>query len=181
MTYEDKILKILEENNGHISRKTIVDMGIPTIYLTRLVNQGRIERVDRGIYIDVNYLQDELYILSLKYPKLIFSRRTALYLNNLSNRSIGIIEVNVPKDYNNKNISDIKIYRVNKSIYETGKEYISTDFGNLVPTYNMERCICDLYLLDDFDLEQRKFAIDYYVSQGINREKLYKYSKTFGI
>jgi len=51
MTYEDKILKILEENNGHISRKTIVDMGIPTIYLTRLVNQGRIERVDRGIYI----------------------------------------------------------------------------------------------------------------------------------
>ncbi|HHT55752.1 MAG TPA: type IV toxin-antitoxin system AbiEi family antitoxin domain-containing protein, partial [Acholeplasma sp.] len=181
MTNQDKILKILEDNNGHISRKTIVENDIPTIYLTRLVNEGIIERVSKGIYVDVNYLQDELYTFSLKYPKLVFSRRTALYLNNLSNRSIGVIEANVPRNYNNKNINDIKIYRVNEITYETGKEYIKTDFGNLVPTYNIERCICDLYLLDDYDLEQRKYAIDYYITQGINRERLYEYSKIFGI
>lgn len=159
----------------------LVENNIPTTYLTRLVNKGTIERVSRGVYIDVNYLEDEFYVISLKYPKLIFSRRTALYLNNMSNRSIDKIEANSTRNYFNENIKNIKIYRVNKEIYETGITDVITPFGNIVKTYNMERCICDLYLLDEYDIEQRKYAIDYYLTKKVNLERLYKYANKFGI
>lgn len=181
MSYEDKIIKLIKENNGHISRKMLVEDNIPTTYLTRLVNKGTIERVSRGVYIDVDYLEDEFYVISLKYPKLIFSRRTALYLNNMSNRSIDKIEANSTRNYFNENIKDIKIYRVNEEVYETGITDVITPFGNIVKTYNMERCICDLYLLDEYDIEQRKYAIDYYLTKKVNLERLYKYANKFGI
>lgn len=181
MNQMEKLIKLLKDNNGHISRKMVSEKGIPTVYLTRLVNEGKLERVRQGIYIDKDYLEDDLYTMSLKYPNIVFSRRTALYLNNLSNRSINVIEANVPKNYNNKNMGNIKVYRVNEMYYKTGIEYVETSFGNLVPTYNMERCICDLYILNDFDLEQRKYAVDYYLNQKINIERLYRYAKKFKI
>lgn len=181
MTYNSKVKHILKKNNGYITTALLENEKIPRVYLTRLVNEGLITRVNRGIYVLSTQLEDELYINALKYPKAIFSRGTALYLNNMSNQTLYEIEVNLPHEYNTHRIKTLKTYRVNEIIYNTGETMIKTSFGNQVRSYDKERCICELFLHDDFDNEQKKYAIDAYVKEGIHYEKLYKYAKTLKI
>ena len=51
MNKEEQILKLIEDNNGVITTKEIVDSNINRIFLTRLVNKGELERVKNGVYV----------------------------------------------------------------------------------------------------------------------------------
>ena len=72
--------------NGYLTTKSIVNNGIPRIYLTKLVKNGVIERVSRGIYVKKDVLVDEFVILQSKSKYAIYSNTTALYLYGFSNR-----------------------------------------------------------------------------------------------
>jgi predicted transcriptional regulator of viral defense system len=49
ITLAEKLLKYIRRK-GIVRAKELNRLGIPTIYLTRLVQEGRIERVNRGLY-----------------------------------------------------------------------------------------------------------------------------------
>lgn len=181
MNYEEKITNIIKENNGHINNSHIISLGIPTIYLTRMVRKGKLIRVDRGIYVLPNIIEDEFYINFLKYKNIVYSRKTALYLNNLANKSIRSIDANVPLNYSNTNINAIKVFRVNNTVYQTGIAKVVTPYGNEVKAYDKERCICDLFALDIYDSEEIRFAINEYRKERIDYEKLYSYAETLNV
>lgn len=181
MNYEEKILDIVINNKGHTNNGQIKEKGIPTIYLTRLVNKGLLLRVERGIYVLPNIIEDEFYINSLKYNNIVYSRKTALYLNNLSNKSIRSMDANVPINYSNTSIKTVKIYRVNSVTYQTGITKVVTPYGNEVKAYDKERCICDLFVLDIYDSEEIRFAINEYRKERIDYEKLYNYASTLKV
>jgi len=50
MDYYNKIMKLANENNGIITSQMLKDREIPSIYLTRMVKEGKLQKVDRGIY-----------------------------------------------------------------------------------------------------------------------------------
>lgn len=177
MSYEDKIMNIVRGNNGHTNNAHIKEQGIPTVYLTRLVDKGLLSRVERGIYILPNILEDEFYINYLKYSNIVYSRKAALYLNNLANKSLRALDVNVPKNYSNPNVTSVKIFRVNDKTYKIGITKVKTPYGNEVKTYDKERCICDLFLLDIYDNEEIKYAIREYRKERVDYEKLYNYAQ----
>lgn len=62
MNYSEKIYEYMNNNNGYITNKLTRELGIPSIYLSRMVETNEIVRVERGIYILPTYLDDELYI-----------------------------------------------------------------------------------------------------------------------
>ena len=62
MNYEDKIIEYMNNNEGYITNKITKELGVPTIYLTRMVNDKIIVRVSRGIYALPNVFEDELFI-----------------------------------------------------------------------------------------------------------------------
>ena len=64
MEYEKKILNLF--NSSYLTTKSIVNNGIPRIYLTKLVKNGVIERVSRGVYVKKDVLVDEFVILQSK-------------------------------------------------------------------------------------------------------------------
>ncbi len=181
VNFEEKIVNILKTNKGHINNRLIKQLGIPTIYLTRLVNKGLIVRVERGIYVLPDIIEDEFYINSLKYNNIVYSRKTALYLNKLANKSIRSIDANVPLNYSNANIKALKIYRVNDVTYQTGITKVITPYGNEVKAYDKERCICDLFVLDIYDNEEIRFAINEYRKERIDYEKLYNYAESLKV
>ena len=79
LTYIERIKAILQDHNGLIFTKDITKNNIPRVYLASLVKTGEIERVSRGVYVDSNKIEDEMYYLHVKYPKLIYSHETALF------------------------------------------------------------------------------------------------------
>ena len=56
MTNEEKILKILKDNNGIITTKEIKKNNIANVYLTRLINKGYIDRVKKGLYVSFHFI-----------------------------------------------------------------------------------------------------------------------------
>ena len=98
MEYENKILNLFK--NGYLTTKDVNDNNIPRFYLTKLIKEGKIERVSRGVYIKKNELVDEFVILQSKSKNAIYSNTTALYLHGFSNRIPIKYDITINSGYN---------------------------------------------------------------------------------
>ena len=95
----DKILKIIEKNNGYVTTSEVVNNGIERRFLTNMVKNGILVRISKGYYGVKNYIPDEYYKIASKSKNVRFSMATALYLHNLSNRNPLIYNVTLPFGY----------------------------------------------------------------------------------
>lgn len=146
MNYLEKLKELIEIKHGTLLSADLDSYKIPRVYLQMMVAEGQLERVDRGVYVSVDSIEDELYAMQVKYPKLIYSHETALYFHGLTDRSPFDYSASVPSGYKVvKNVADrFKIYYVKKDLHELGVETIKSSHGNPIRSYNIERTICDL-------------------------------------
>ena len=166
--------------NGHILSKDVKENNIPTIYLSRLEKKGKIKKVSRGIYVLNDYIEDYFYIYASQYSKLVYTNLTALYLNNLTNRQFTGYEAIFPYGTNTKDIPIKGYVTRNKDMYELGIDYILTPYGNKVKCHDRERCICNVFLFNLVDEEEKAYIIKEYIQNYLNIEKLYSYAKKLG-
>jgi len=181
MNHSETILIYMKKNHGYITNKQVKDLSVPTIYLKRMQDDKKINKIERGIYVLPSVLEDELFIYYLRYKKIVYTGNTALVLNDLSNRSLKEIEANVLYRYNTHRISNLKVHRVNDIRYSLGRTMKRTQFGNLVPTYNQERVICEIFIDDVLDNEGLNYAINMARSRKIDYERLYEYAVKLNI
>lgn len=185
MKQEDIVKKYIEQRNGIVKTSELRKAGVDTITLTRLVKKGIIERIARGLYIDINTFEDTYYIFQYQCSKAIFSHETALFFHDLTDRTPIKIMSTIPSGYNTKFIKDKKYLfsYLKKELYDLGKTKVKTPYGNEVYCYDMERTICDL-IRDKEKIESYQFtdAMKRYAklkTKDIN--KLYKYAEKFNI
>ena len=146
MNYIEIIEKIMNEQNGVILSSDLNSYDIPRAYLSMMVQEAQIERAGRGIYLLPDTLEDEMYIMQRKYPNLIYSHETALFLLGLTDRTRFEYSATVPSGYMVvNNISEkFKIYYIKKDLHLMGVTEGKTTFGNSVQLYNVERTVCDV-------------------------------------
>ena len=80
------IQKQIQEMLDHqsiIRTSDVVKKGIPKPYLNRMVENGQLIKVARGIYITDWSQYDEYAIFQLQHQKVIYSYLSALYLHGL--------------------------------------------------------------------------------------------------
>ncbi|NLI91574.1 MAG: hypothetical protein GX434_05030 [Peptococcaceae bacterium] len=145
MNNMDKILKILEDN-GILFTSDLKRLNIPRTYLSKLEKQGEIERVSRGVYISKNMIDDEIYYVQLKFPNIIYSHETALFMHGLSDRTPIKYSITVPSTYKvPKNIKEkYKVFYIRPELHNVGIMLAKNSFGHDVKIYNVERTICDI-------------------------------------
>jgi predicted transcriptional regulator of viral defense system len=146
MNYLEKIEELIKQQNGTILSADLDEYGIPRKYLQRLINEGRLERFDRGVYVAVDAIEDEMFAMQKKYSKLIYSHEAALFMYDLSDRTPFEYSATVPSGYKVvSNVADrFKIYYVKKELHELGVISLKSSFGNHIRVYNIERTICDI-------------------------------------
>ncbi len=146
MTYLKKLKKLIEKQKGTVLSADLDLYQIPRTYLQMMVAEGKLERVNRGVYVATDSIQDEMYSMQTKYPRLIYSHETALYLHGLSDRTPFEYSASVPSGY--KVVSSVakrfKIYYIKQELHELGLETLESSHGNPIKVYNIERTICDL-------------------------------------
>lgn len=110
------------------------------------MKENQLEKVAKGIYISPDTWPDELYILQICNPRIVYWGETALYLHGLLDRKYSDIYVSVPPKYNQTRLREqgVIVHQEKQEMYELGIVEIETNFGNRVRTYDKERCICDL-------------------------------------
>ena len=181
----DKILKIVEKNNGYITTKEVVNNGIDKKFLTNMVKKGTLVRISKGYYGLPNYIEDEYYKISSKSKNARFSMATALYLHNLSNRTPLLYNITLPNDYSGvlQKDKNVIINFVNRNILDLGVIEMISPFGMKIKVYDIERTICDIIKnKNKIDGEIFGEALKEYArSKNKNLSKLTKYAKIMKI
>lgn len=185
MKDEEKVLKIIKNNNGLVKTSDITSNSINKMSLLRLAEKGEIYRVERGLYIEANKMEDPYYIFQYKCPKAVFSHETALYFHDLTDRTPNELMITIPSKYNSRLLKEkkYKFSYIKEELYDLGKIKVKTPYGNEVYCYNIERTICDI-VRDRSKIEDYQFvdALKRYVRlKNKDLTKLYEYAERFNI
>ncbi|MBP3460057.1 MAG: type IV toxin-antitoxin system AbiEi family antitoxin domain-containing protein [Lachnospiraceae bacterium] len=146
MNKYEQMSNLLQENNGYLFTAQVEKEGISRTYLAKFVRENNLEKVAKGIYISQDTWADELYILQVCNPKIIYSGETALYLHGMIDREYTDICITVPPRFNQTRLRSkgVIVHQEKPAIYQLGIVEVETNYGNMVRTYNKERCICDI-------------------------------------
>lgn len=179
------IVEIAKQNKNLITTAQVRDIGLSKTMLGKYVEGGSLIRVCHGIYALPDTIIDEMYILTLRSKKIVFSHETALFLNGISDRTPFSSMITIPS---NATISleiknDCTCFYIQPDLYGIGLEERKTTFGNFVRCYNAERTICDiLRSRSRMDEETVVAAVKKYVqSKEKNLFLLYEYSQKFKV
>lgn len=183
MKYENKIFKLFK--NGYLLTKDINDNNIPRVYLTKLINEDKIERVSHGVYIKKGNMIDDFLVLQSKSKNAIYSNMTALYLYGLSNRIPIKYDITVNSGYNGslQKCANVNLYYTRKDLLGLGVIDYKLDSGNIIKVYDLEKTICDIIKNKKrIDAElYNKTIREYFYSKNKNTLKLYDYARKMGI
>lgn len=100
MNVSDKIIQLAKENNGVVTAAILSDKGILRGNLKKLVDEGKLEKTARGVYILPEIWEDEFVNLQARFKKGIFSNETALFLWDLTDRTPNKYDMTFPHNYN---------------------------------------------------------------------------------
>ena len=90
--------------------------------------------------------EDEIQHIQFRFKKGIYSKETALYLYDLTDRTPIQYSMTFPEDYNLTKVKKegILASRTKNELYELGQEEILSPSGNTVKVYNIEKTLCDI-------------------------------------
>ncbi len=169
MTKKEKIANFIEKYNGYLITSLVCNEDISKTYVANFIKEHGMEKVSRGIYIMDDVWPDELFILQQRNGAIIYSGETALYLHGLTDREYSSVFVTVPQGYNashlKENDFDITVKYATPALYKMGICEVSSSSGNLVKTYDKERCICELIMnRSKYEVQTFQTAIKEYMS-----------------
>lgn len=146
MNASDKIIQLAKENNGVVTAAILSDKGILRGNLKKLVDEGKLEKTARGVYIIPEIWEDEFVNLQARFKKGVFSNETALFLWDLTDQTPNRYDMTFPHNYNLTNVKSegVNCSRVKQEWYAEGKTQLESPGGNRITVYNMERTLCDI-------------------------------------
>lgn len=182
---EQRIERLLDENNGVLIASEAIGSGIPRNAVYDFARERGLEKASPGIFVDADVFPDELYLLQARDPKVVFSHETALYLHDMAEREPVPIALTVESGYHSPSLKDqgMRIFYVKPEWYGLGISEAESPGGHIVRAYDRERTVCDVV--------RRKAAMDpaaygyalrrYAASREKDLARLGRYAKEMGV
>jgi predicted transcriptional regulator of viral defense system len=177
--------QLLNQGDGILFASVAVQAGLRPSQLTDMVNDGILERTNRGIYIKTGDIDDALFSLQQRAKKIVYSHETALFLHGLTDRTPFRYSITVPASYRPSNSLKVacKIYYIKVELIGLGKTELASGLGHKVVVYDRERTLCDIVRSRN-KLDKQVFldALKGYAARpGADLNLLYDYAEQFGI
>lgn len=182
----EKIKNIFIESNGIVHISDLKKQGITLRHLNKLIDEGKLFRIKRGIYQWIGAPVEEIAIIFKLIPRAILCMESALYYHCYTDRTPTCFHIAVDRDSNKRKY---KIsYPIVKPYYMESK-YLQIGImegeinGTKVQVYDKERTICDvLRFVNKMDREIFNKALQNYINDDTkNIRKLIEYSKEFKV
>ena len=181
--YNEFFKNLAKLGNGCISRKDTIANGIPPVTFTRYVKSKNLVKVGPGVYANKDAIIDELFQFQKRYPKIVYSGISALYLLGLTDRIPDSIEFTIPKDYRirkEKLNSNVICHIENKiDFFQKGNTTVKTMFNNNVCCFSKEKMIIEMIRKrDEYDSELFLKAVKTFLRKNDNdMDFLFEYAK----
>ena len=148
----------MKSSDGCISRKDAIANGIPPATFARYVRNHGLIKIRSGVYAKEEETVDELFQLQKRYPRIMYSGITALYLLGLTDRIPNLIEFTIPKNYRVRKESAgsnaICHIENNVELFNLGNISVETIFGNTVLCFSKEKMVVEMIRRrEDYDSE----------------------------
>ena len=139
----------MRECGGTIQTFQVVNNGISKSVFYSYVKKRGLEQVAHGVYVSPDTWTDAMYILHLRCGQAVFSHENALFFHKLTDREPLKYTITVRTGYNPSRLQEdrFQVYTVKKELHEIGITTMQTSFGHAVPVYDMERTICDCFVV----------------------------------
>ena len=170
------------EFDGIYCTEELLKEGVPFSTIRRYVEKGDLIRIQHGIYVTKDCMEDEWVTLQKRYSRGIFSGYTAMYLQNMSDQIPTDFHMTFPRGYNAKSFDECEYNVIPKFVipkfYELGITEVETPYGNRVRTYNRERTLCDIVRGAGIDRDVIKQAMRNYLrSDSVDIHRLSSYAE----
>lgn len=146
MDYRQKIIDQINLNKGYITTRELDKLNINRFYLSSLEKEGVIERIKRGLYKDINHVnENEIEEVARIVPNGVLCLVSALEYYGMTTTIPAEYSIAIPKkskimlpDY-----PPIKLHYFIDKYYSMG---IKSEFksGVNIKVYSIEKTICDL-------------------------------------
>ncbi len=146
------IINLFKQSKGYLSSAELIDNKVHTSHIRELVEQGKIERIKRGLYRlpAEDLLQDETFThdffdAAAAVPNGVFCLRTALYYYSLTTYNPTELDMAIPPSNRNPKLltTAVRFYRFQEPFYSNDIENINTSLFP-IRLYNKERTVCDV-------------------------------------
>jgi len=185
MTKSETLNLLIQNNKGFLKASEVVAAGVSRTTLANFVSEHGLERVAHGLYMSQDAWEDGLFVIQVRYPNVVFSHETALYLLNLANREPTPFSVTMSAGTNSVGLSKqgIKVYKVKAELFGEGIIEAQSPSGHSVRTYNAERTICDLFRSrSNIEVQDLQEAVKTYICRKEkNIPLLLRYAKAFSV
>lgn len=186
MTQKDLVTELLKYNKGILTSSEAKEAGVAYKTLQRMYQAGEIEKLEKGLYMDPDQMEDEYFLTQYRCKKGIFSHETALYFHDLTDRTPFQLMLTIPSGYNTRLLKEktkFKFFYITEKLHLLGRVTMETPFGHQIYVYDKERTICDcLKKKDQLDTDLVNEAVKRYMkTPGADYAKLIKYAELFNI
>lgn len=182
---KDQLRNYIEKKQVLSIDSVIKELGISPSSVYRFIKDESLERVSKGVYVKSDLWNDEMNLLSKRTSVAVFSHESALLLHNLTDREPSSLTVTVPSTYNASSLikTGVRVFYIKPDFLGIGKTNLMSLEGNLVPSYDLERTICDiLRSRSQIDAQVVFGALKAYVKRKDKRlDILSHYAKKFRI
>ncbi|WP_299062027.1 type IV toxin-antitoxin system AbiEi family antitoxin domain-containing protein [uncultured Actinomyces sp.] len=140
------LIEIAKGQNGYVSASQATAAGIPRRKLTEAVDKGELVQVGRGLYALPETWKDPYLAVQHRFSRGVFSDDTALFLHAMTDRAPFSLTMTFPRTYNATSAreSGILCRSCADEVLELGVVELTTQHGNVVRAYDLERTLCDL-------------------------------------
>lgn len=181
-THEKQILKLIKQKLT-LRSCDLLDMDIPRVVLTRMVREGALERVSRGLYRKPNTFLSEnetLVDIALVAPRAIFCLLSALQFHGLTTQLPREVWIAMPQGSRvpKMDYPPIKMLRFSGKTYSEGIQTVVRDRVAL-KVYSPAKTVVDCFKFRnkvglDVALEALKDALK---KKKATRDELYYFAK----
>lgn len=179
------IKEYMASQGGLLTAADIQQLGYSRGMLYVYTRAGLLERYSSGVYMRPGTLADDMVYVQRKFPALIFSHESSLYLLGLTEHTPFQHSVTIPSDATlPRSISkDCTCYYIKPQFHELGLTELRTTMGNVVRGYNAERCICDILRSKNrVDIECYTAALKlYFFRKEKNLNRLAEYASKLSV
>lgn len=169
--------------NGYITIQDCESLGFHKNTVFTMSKKNILVRMASGIYALPETIPDELFILHLRFPSIVFSHETALYYLGYSDQVPFQYSVTVPNGFHSVALKDYTVIQQKTDFIAHGKIEAETEYKNKIPVYCIERTLCDLlHKPGNLDLERFVPAFKKYISsEERDNIRLLDFAKRLGV